>query len=78
LPQDVAITGELSISGKVRPVGGIIEKVYAARQAGMRLVLIPKENEREVERAFGPLAIEPVATIDEALAALGVTRKAKR
>jgi predicted ATP-dependent protease len=44
----------------------------------MRLVLIPKENEREVERAFGPLAIEPVATIDEALAALGVTRKAKR
>ena len=48
LPQDVAMTGELSISGKVRPVGGIIEKVYAARQAGMRLVLIPKENEREV------------------------------
>jgi ATP-dependent Lon protease len=78
LPQDVAITGELSISGKVRPVGGIVEKVYAARQAGMRLVLIPKENEREVERSFGPLEIEPIGTIDEALEALGIARRVKR
>ncbi len=40
LPQDVAITGELSIQGKVRPVGGIVEKLYAARQAGMRAILL--------------------------------------
>jgi ATP-dependent Lon protease len=78
LPQDVAITGEISIAGKVRPVGGIVEKVYAARQAGMRLLLIPKENEREVESVLGPLEIEPIATIDDALTALGITRKLKR
>jgi len=44
LPQDVAVTGELSIAGKVRAVGGVVEKLYAARQAGMRSILIPKEN----------------------------------
>ena len=53
LPQDVAMTGELSIQGKVRAVGGIVEKLYAARQAGMRRVLIPKENAREVDAGAG-------------------------
>jgi ATP-dependent Lon protease len=51
LPQDVAMTGELSIAGLVRPVGGIVEKLYAARQAGMRIVLVPRENARDVDRA---------------------------
>ena len=51
LPQDVAITGELSIQGKVRGVGGIVEKLFAARQAGMRAIFIPKENAREVDGA---------------------------
>jgi ATP-dependent Lon protease len=36
LPQNIAVTGEISIQGRIRPVGGIIEKLYAARQAGMR------------------------------------------
>ena len=47
------MTGELSIPGKVRAVGGVVEKLYAARQAGMRRVLIPKENAREVDAALG-------------------------
>jgi ATP-dependent Lon protease len=76
LPQDVAVTGELSIAGKVRGVGGVIEKVHAARQAGMRLVLIPKENERDV-RARGGIEIVAVRDVHQALAALGVPPLAK-
>ena len=60
LPQNVAITGELSIAGKVRPVGGIVEKLYAARQAGMRAVLIPRENAREARAHVAALDVVPV------------------
>ena len=42
--QDVAVTGEISIQGKVKEVGGIFEKIYGAKQAGIRKVLIPKGN----------------------------------
>ena len=75
VPQDVALTGELSIAGKVRAVGGVIEKVYAARQAGMRLVLIPKENEREIRAGTTGVEIVPVQNVGEALAALRSVRK---
>jgi ATP-dependent Lon protease len=78
LPRDVAMTGELSIAGHVRGVGGIVEKLHAARQAGMRLVLIPKENERDVDRAIGGIEIVPVAKVDDALRALGIERAARR
>jgi ATP-dependent Lon protease len=73
LPQDVAITGELSIGGKVRGVGGIVEKVYAARQAGMRAVLIPRENARDA-RAQSGIDIIPIGTVDAALAAMDLER----
>ena len=72
LPQDVAITGELSIQGKIRAVGGVVEKLYAARQAGMRALLLPKENAREVNAALAGLEILPVATVEQALRALRV------
>ncbi|MBV8073926.1 MAG: Lon family ATP-dependent protease, partial [Candidatus Eremiobacteraeota bacterium] len=68
LPQNIAATGEISIQGRVRPVGGIIEKLYAARQAGMRAVVIPKENARELDRTTLGLDVIPVATVQEALA----------
>jgi len=42
--QDVAVTGEVSIGGKVRPVGSIVEKLHGARQAGMKQVILPREN----------------------------------
>jgi ATP-dependent Lon protease len=74
LPQDVAMTGELSIAGKVRPVGGIVEKLYAARQAGMRAVLIPRENAREARAHVGGLEVIPVLSVDTALDALGIER----
>lgn len=78
LPQDVAMTGELSIQGKVRPVGGIVEKLYAARQAGMRAILVPKENLREIDRTLAGIDVVPIASIEQAFKALTLHRKSTR
>jgi len=78
LPQDVAVTGELSIQGKVRAVGGIVEKLYAARQAGMRRVFLPKENAREVDAALAGLDVFPVTNVEQVLASLPEKRRRRR
>ena len=78
LPQDVAITGELSIQGKIRPVGGVIEKLYAARAAGMRAILLPKENVREIDRSLAGIEVVAVQSIEQAFRALAVHRKSTR
>jgi ATP-dependent Lon protease len=67
LRQDVAVTGELSIQGKIRAVGGVIEKLYAARQSGMRAMILPKENAREIDASLAGLKLHPVANVDQAL-----------
>ena len=72
LPQDVAVTGEVSIAGNVRAIGGVVEKLYAARQAGMRAIVIPKENAREIEATPDGITVIPVATVADALAACGL------
>jgi ATP-dependent Lon protease len=72
LPQDVAVTGEVSLAGSVRGVGGVVEKLYAARQAGMRGIVLPRENLREIDVAPEGIEVIPVANVMEALASLGV------
>ncbi len=51
--QDVAVTGEISVQGKVKGVGGIYEKLYGAKQASMKMVIIPKENEKDIPEMKG-------------------------
>ena len=72
LPQDVAVTGEVSLAGRVRAVGGVVEKLYAARAASMRAIVLPAENAREIEAAPDGIVVIPVNTVAEALAAYGL------
>lgn len=65
--QDTAITGEISLQGKVRPVGGVFEKAYGARQAGISRLIIPQENAKDIPAHHLGLEIYPVATAQEAL-----------
>lgn len=65
--QDVAITGEISITGKVKPVGGVLEKIYGAKRSGIKLVIIPKDNEKEVPKDIKGIEIRAIETIDEAI-----------
>jgi len=68
---DVAMTGEVTLRGKVLPIGGLKEKLLAAHRGGIKTVLIPKENERDLkeipENIKSELEIIPVAWVDEVL-----------
>lgn len=64
--QNVAVTGEISLAGRVRPVGGVFEKAYGAKQAGMKIMVIPKENEKDIPKEHLGLDIHPVETAEEA------------
>jgi ATP-dependent Lon protease len=70
---DVAMTGEITLSGRVLPIGGIKEKVLAARRAGIRELIVPKQNAKNVNEDLTPdvrqdLTIHLVSSIDEVLA----------
>jgi ATP-dependent Lon protease len=63
--QDTAITGEISLRGKIKPVGGIFEKVYGARRKGIKLVLVPKDNINEVPTGLNDIEVKAIDNIDE-------------
>ncbi|NLD13120.1 MAG: ATP-dependent protease, Lon family, partial [Firmicutes bacterium] len=63
--QDVAITGEISIRGKVKGVGGIIEKIYGARQAGVKTVIIPRDNAMDSPPDLRGINVVTVEHIEE-------------
>jgi len=69
--KEVAMTGEITLRGKVLPVGGIRDKVLAAHRAGIKKVILPKENEKDLEEVpqevKEKLQFVPVDSIDQAL-----------
>ncbi|GAB6159106.1 Lon family ATP-dependent protease [Desulfotomaculum varum] len=68
LPQNIAVTGEISIQGKVRAVGGVFEKIYGAKQAGIKKVFIPKENQPDIPADLKGIEVIPVQRVEEILA----------
>jgi ATP-dependent Lon protease len=69
--KDVAMTGEITLRGRVLPIGGLKEKLLAALRSGIKTVLIPTENEKDLadvpDNVKGALRIVPVATVDEVM-----------
>ncbi|MDD4801990.1 MAG: ATP-dependent protease LonB [Syntrophomonas sp.] len=63
----IAMTGEVSVHGLIKPVGGVMSKVEAARNAGVKKVLIPQDNWMAIFGSFADIEVTPVRDIDEVL-----------
>jgi ATP-dependent Lon protease len=70
--KDVAMTGEVTLRGRVLAIGGLKEKLLAALRSGIKIVLIPQENEKDLadvpQSVKDGLEIVPISTVDEAIA----------
>ena len=79
--RDVAMTGEVTLTGQVLPIGGLKEKLLAAHRAGIKEVLIPKENEKDLadmpKKIIDDIKITPVQHADEVLK-IALTKELKR
>src|SRR3954452_21430405 len=70
---DIVMTGEIALSGRVLPIGGVKEKVLAARRLGIHEVILPKQNAKNINEDLTPelregLTVHLVSAIDEVLA----------
>jgi ATP-dependent Lon protease len=69
--RDVAMTGEITLRGKVLPIGGVKEKLLAAHRAGVKTILVPKDNEKDLadipKNVLDTLDVHMVSTMDEVL-----------
>ncbi len=79
--KDVAMTGEVTLTGQVLPIGGLKEKLLAAHRAGIKVVLIPKENEKDLvdmpKKILDEIKITPVEYADEVLK-IALTKELKK
>ena len=79
--RDVAMTGEVTLTGQVLPIGGLKEKLIAAHRAGIKQVLIPKENEKDLvdmpKKIIDDIKITPVENADEVLR-IALTKELKK
>ena len=79
--RDIAMTGEVTLTGQVLPIGGLKEKLLAAHRAGIKQVLIPKDNEKDLvdmpKKIIGDIKITPVEHADEVLK-IALTTELKR
>jgi len=79
--RDVAMTGEVTLTGQVLPIGGLKEKLLAAHRAGIKEVLIPKENEKDLvdmpKKIIDEIKISPVEFADEVLK-IALTKELKK
>ncbi len=81
VPATVAMTGEVSLEGNVKPIGGLPEKLLAAQRAGVKTVFIPKDNEDDLrdvaDEVKEQLKIVPVETVEDVLKTLKIEPKKK-
>ncbi len=79
--RELAMTGEVTLTGQVLPIGGLKEKLLAAHRAGIKHVLIPKENEKDLvdipQKVKDDIKITPVGIVDEVLK-LALTKELKK
>ncbi len=68
--QDVALTGEVSIRGTVKAIGGVYEKIYGAKQAGMTVVVLPEENRKDAPQEITGIQVRFAGTIEDAMTLL--------
>ncbi len=82
IKKDLAMTGELTLTGKVMPIGGLREKILAARRNHIKEIIIPKRNQRDLDlldaEVKGNVIFHPVSTIEEVLSIAFPTDETRR